>query len=173
MPTTRIRTFRFRSVARVLLFMVAALVAPPALAALGHKASCEVRQVFVQEISIRKRSGVDTETVAADYRAALEEALRKKKLVLAEGLSALGPEDVALTVDIRAWIDRTQAKRALLSLAASMNVDRGGEQIWSGDVSPGGASKLLHFKNSDPGNLAKKTADQLMDACRSDWTATP
>ena len=173
MPATRSRPFCPRFVVSVMVFMMAAMAAPQAFGSLLRKAPCDVQQVFIQEISVRKRSGVDTEQVSADYRKSLETALRKKKLVLVESISALGPEDVALNVSIRAWIDRTQTKRALLSLAASMDVDRTGQEIWSGDINPGGASKLLHFKHSDPGNLAKKTADRLLDACRSDWTDTP
>lgn len=173
MPTPRIRTFCPRFVACVMVFAVVAMAAPLAFGSLGRKAPCEVKQVFIEEISIRKRSGIDTEQVVADYRSSLENALRKKKLVLVESLSALGPQDVALNVSIRAWIDRTQTKRALLSLAAGFDVDRTGQEIWSGDVNPGGASKLLNFKHSDPGNLAKKTADRFLDACRSDWSEEP
>jgi hypothetical protein len=173
MSTTKSRNIWPGFVACALVLVAAGMVVPESPGAFGRKKGCEVRQVFLQDVSIRRRSGVDTEEVLADYRAQLEDVLVKKKMTLVESLPSLGPGDVALRVSIRAWTDRTQNKRALLSLAATMDVDRAGEEIWSGNVAPGGASKLIHFRNSDPANLAKKTVDRLLNACRSDWSPTP
>ena len=162
-----------RVAAWIVILAAANLIVPESHGASGRKTGCEVRQVFLQDVSIRRRSGVDTEGALAAYRAQLEVVLRKKKFTLAESPSSLGPLDVALRVSIRAWTDRTQNHRALLSLAATLDVDRAGGEIWSGNVSPGEASKLMHFRNSDPGNLAKKTVERFLKACRSDWTLSP
>jgi hypothetical protein len=156
-----------------LILMVAGMALPRTHGAFGRETACEVRQVFLQDISIRRRSGVDTHQVLADYRAKLEAVFGKKKMVLADDLTSLRAGDVALRISLRAWTDRTQNHRALLSLAATLDVDRAGKEIWSGDVSPGEASKLLHAKHSDPANLAKKTVDRFLDACRSDWSLRP
>ena len=173
MPRPRQRRLFPRFAACAVILMAAGMAVPESHGAVGRKPDCEVRQVFLQDVSIRRRSGVDTEEVLADYRSQLEAVLVKKKMTLVESLPSLGPGDVALKVSIRAWTDRTQNKRALLSLAATMDVDRAGEEIWSGNVSPGETSKLIHFRHSDPENLAKKTVDRLLNACRSDWTLTP
>lgn len=173
MTTSKSSSRWARIVASALVLLAAGMVVPESHGAFGRKKDCGVRQVFLQDISIRRRSGVDTEGALVDYRVELEATLRKKKLILAESLSSLGPEDVALSVSIRAWTDRTQNHRALMSLAATMDVNRAGEEIWSGNVSPGEASKLLHFRHSDPGNLARKTVDRLLKACQSDWSLSP
>jgi hypothetical protein len=173
MTTAKSRRKGSRFVVCALILTAAGMVVPESHGAFGRKKGCEVRQVFLQDVSIRRRSGVDTEEVLADYRAQLEDVLVKKKMTLVESLPSLGPGDVALKVSIRAWTDRTQNKRALLSLAATMDVNRAGKEIWSGNVSPGETSKIMHFRNADPGNLAKKTVDRLLNACRSDWSPTP
>ena len=173
MTTTKSRNIWPRFVACALILMAAGMAVPESHGAFGRKPDCEVRQVFLQDVSIRRRSGVDTEGARIDYQAQLEVLLLKKKFILADSLSSLGPKDVALRVSMRAWTDRTQNKRALLSLAATLDVHRGGVEIWSGNVAPGEASKILHFRHSDPGNLAKKTVERLLKACRSDWTLSP
>ena len=50
-----------------------------------------------------------------------------------------------------------------------MKSGAGDARLWKGEVLPGEVSRLLHGKHSDAGNLAKRTADLVTEACRSGW----
>ena len=145
-----------------LLVSLAALMPEPALAG---KHACSDRPIFLQEVSVRERSGIDADGIHADYLPALEKALEKKGFLLVERGGG-----VALEVKVRAWTSRTATGRTLLELASSVRVMEGDARLWKGEVLPGEISRLLHAKHSDTGNLAKRTAELVADACRSGWT---
>lgn len=137
-------------------------------AALAGKNICLNQPVFLQEVSVRQRTGIDTEEIHADYLPALQQALEKKGfLLVAEGEADDG---VGLRVKVRAWTSKTSSDRTLLELASSVRVMDGETEVWDGDVDTGAVSRLIHAKHSDPGNLAKRTAELVSDACKSGWT---
>jgi hypothetical protein len=159
-------TFR-RVLSPVLPILASLAVLLPAPAQAG-KGACAGQPIFLQEVSVRERSGIDTDEIRADYLPALENALQKKGFLLVE--NAQGEDEVALQVRVRAWTSRTSSKRTLLELASSVKVTEGETKLWDGDVDTGQVSRLLHGKHSDAGNLAKRTADLVAEACRSGWT---
>ena len=155
-----------RKSSRFLMFLalplLVSLVPSPALAG---KHACSDRPIFLQEVSVRERTGIDADEIHAEYRPALEKALQKKGFLLVGSGGG-----VALEVKVRAWTSRTATGRTLLELASSIRVMEGGDRLWKGEVLPGEISRLLHAKHSDTGNLAKRTAELVVDACRSGWT---
>jgi hypothetical protein len=141
----------------------------PAPAQAG-KNTCSNRPIFLQEVSVRERTGINTDEIHADYLPALEHALEKKGFLLVTDGGAGAADGVALRVKVRAWTSRTATDRTLLELASSVRVMDGETELWDGDVDAGAISRLLHAKHSDPANLAKRTAELVSDACRSGWT---
>jgi hypothetical protein len=142
----------------------------PAHGGLFRKGECPAAAVYVKDVTIKNQGDVNGEEVRADYENKLKMSLLKSDLALANDPADLGDEDVTLHVEVRAWTDRnSQSKRATLALSASLVVRDGQTRLWEGEISPGGFSKLIHMKHADPENLAKRTTDAFMKACRSGW----
>ena len=104
-----------------------------------------------------------------DLRAALVAGFAAEAdLFSAVGVERLELDGLDLNGTELGWQDLTP--RTLLELASSVKVTEGETKLWDGDVDTGQVSRLLHGKHSDAGNLAKRTADLVAEACRSGWT---
>ncbi len=147
-------------------------LAPLAPAEAGKK-DCPAAQVFVRYITMRHQKPVEPEPIREEFAVKFKQALGKEGFLLAGGEEALGGGDVSLDVVVRAWTSRSPSGRVTLELAARVAALDGSQRLWSGEVNPGGMSRMLNMRNSDPKNLAKKAAELVAEACERGWQPDP
>ena len=99
--------------------LVASAAVPVGARAGKNMGECPAERVFVADVKVHAKAGTDGDQIHEGFVAELYPALQKARFQIVQSRDSLGPNDVTLTVEVRAWTARHANGRVTLDLSST------------------------------------------------------